>query len=90
MASGRCDGHCVRYRDGMKRAAPSRRRPKVTATIDRDLLAGVDAYVAAHPDQDRSAIIDDALRLWRARELERAMELQFAEPDGAPPAERNA
>jgi hypothetical protein len=68
----------------------SRRRPKITATLDPDLLASVDAYVADHPHLDRSAIIDDALRLWRARELERAMAAQFAVPDGVDPTERQA
>jgi hypothetical protein len=68
----------------------SRRRPKITATLDPDLLASVDAYVAAHPELDRSAVIDEALRLWRARELELAMEAQFAAPDGVDPTERQA
>ena len=74
----------------MSPAASSRRRPKVTATLDPDLLASVDAYVAAHPDLDRSAVIDDALRLWRARELELAMEAQFAASDDVDPTERRA
>jgi hypothetical protein len=65
-----------------------RRRPKVTATLDPDLLAAVDAYLLRYPGLDRSAILDDALRLWRARELERAMEAQFTEPDGLPAEER--
>jgi Arc/MetJ-type ribon-helix-helix transcriptional regulator len=68
----------------------ARRRPKVTATLDPELLAAVDAHVAAHPELDRSAVIDEALRLWRTRELERAMEKQFAEPDGVKKAERAA
>lgn len=71
-------------------AATSRRRPKITATLDPDLLASVDVYVAAHPELDRSAVIDEALRLWRSRELELAMEAQFAAPDGVDPAERQA
>jgi Arc/MetJ-type ribon-helix-helix transcriptional regulator len=66
----------------------ARRRPKITTTLDPELLALVDAYVAAHPDLDRSAVLDQALRLWRAQELERALEAQFAEPDGVEPAER--
>ena len=66
----------------------TRRRPKITTTLDPDLLAIVDAHIAAHPDLDRSAILDQALRLWRAHELERALEAQFAEPDGVEPAER--
>lgn len=70
--------------------ASSRRRPKVTATLDPELLAAVDAHVAAHPQLDRSAVIEAALRLWRARQLELAMEAQFAESDGVPEAERKA
>ena len=69
---------------------PVRRRPKVTATLDPDLLASVDAYVATHPDLDRSTVIDRALRLWHARELELALAAQFAHPDGVDPAERHA
>jgi hypothetical protein len=68
----------------------ARRRPKVTATLDPELLAAVDAHVAAHPELDRSAVLDDALRLWRTRELERAMERQFAEPDAVSIEERRA
>jgi hypothetical protein len=60
----------------------------VTATLDPDLLAAVDAYLVRYPGLDRSAILDDALRLWRARELERAMEAQFTESDGRPAEER--
>ncbi len=74
----------------MVRSASARRRPKVTATIDPDLLAAVDAHVAAHPDDDRSAVIDAALRLWRAKQLELAIERQFSEPDGVPQSERSA
>ena len=74
----------------MSAAARSRRRPKITATLDPELLASVDAFVATHPDLDRSAVLDDALRLWRAREFERAMEVQFATPDGVDLTERQA
>jgi hypothetical protein len=63
-------------------------RAKVTTTLDPELLAAVDAYVQAHPGTDRSAVLDDALRLRRARELERAMEAQFDAPDGVDPEER--
>ncbi len=68
--------------------ASRRRRPKITATLDPDLLDAVDVYVAVHPDLDRSAVIDEALRLWLAREIERAMEEQFAQPDRVPSGER--
>jgi Arc/MetJ-type ribon-helix-helix transcriptional regulator len=68
----------------------ARHRPKITATLDPDLLAAVDAHVAAHPELDRSAVLDQALRLWRAHQLERAMQAQFEAPDGVDPAERRA
>src|SRR5947208_9951408 len=83
-------GHCVGYALLVPARPSSRRRPKVTATLDPDLLASVDAYVAAHPDLDRSTVIDQALRLWHARELELALAVQFATPDGVDPAERHA
>ena len=66
----------------------TRRRPKVTATLDPELLASVDAYLVAYPGLDRSAVFDDALRLWRAHEMERAIEAQFAQSDGLPAEER--
>jgi len=55
-----------------------RRRIKVGATLDPDLIAAVDAHVAATPGMDRSAVIDDALRL-----CERAA---ASARDGAPAA----
>src|SRR2546429_94621 len=83
-------GQNVGYDVGVTANNRPRRRPKVTATLDPELLAAVDAHVAAHPELDRSTVIDEALRLWRARELERALETQFAEPDGVRKAERAA
>ncbi len=56
-----------------------RRRVKVGATLDPDLVSVVDAYVTDNPGLDRSAVIDDALRLWHEREQERAMERQLRE-----------
>jgi Arc/MetJ-type ribon-helix-helix transcriptional regulator len=83
-------GHSVVYIVGVGPNGSARRRPKVTATLDPELLAAVDAHVAAHPELDRSAVLDEALRLWRARELELAMERQFAEADGVSNDERVA
>ncbi|MBI2325460.1 MAG: hypothetical protein HYU87_10935 [Chloroflexi bacterium] len=53
---------------------------KVGATLDPELVAAVDRYVGAHPDIDRSTVIDEALRLWYARQQDFAMERQFAAP----------
>jgi metal-responsive CopG/Arc/MetJ family transcriptional regulator len=56
----------------------TRRRVKIGATIDPNILSAVDAYIRRHPQLDRSAVIDDALRLWWARQQEREMEQQYA------------
>ncbi len=60
--------------------ARSARRVKVGATLDPDLVAAVDRYVGEHPDVDRSSVIDDALRLWYARQQEEALERQLSAP----------
>ena len=68
-----------------------RRRVKLGTTIDRELAAALDAYLAAHPGFDRSDVIDDALRLWYARIQESEMEAQFsARPSVKERAERAA
>lgn len=61
------------------KTSPTRRRVKVGATLDPDLIHAVDAYVMRHPGADRSAVIDDALRLWHEREQAAAMEQQLRE-----------
>lgn len=65
-----------------------RRRIKVGATLDPDLLAAVDAHVAGTPGMDRSAVLDDALRLWNERQQEIAMERQLREDASRDSAER--
>ena len=68
-----------------------RRRTKIGATIDPQLAAAVDAYVATHPGADRSGVIDEALRLWYARQQAAAMTAQYQTPASAPEAaERRA
>ena len=74
----------------MGRAAADRRRPRIAATVDPDLLKAVDAWLRAHPGSDRRKVIDAALRLWYARVQEQAMEEQFASPDDVDPAEWEA
>jgi Arc/MetJ-type ribon-helix-helix transcriptional regulator len=66
-----------------------RHRVKISATVDPDLLAGVDRYVREKPGQDRSSVIDEALYLWLARQQELAMIEQYA-VDDVPPEERRA
>jgi Arc/MetJ-type ribon-helix-helix transcriptional regulator len=62
-----------------RRAQKSTNRVKVGATLDPSLVAAVDAYVRQHPGLDRSAVIDEALRLWHEREQDLAMRRQFTE-----------
>jgi Arc/MetJ-type ribon-helix-helix transcriptional regulator len=57
----------------------NRKRVKVGATLDPGLVTAVDAYVTDNPGTDRSAVIDEALRLWHERQQERAMERQLRE-----------
>ncbi|OLC55285.1 MAG: hypothetical protein AUH85_09630 [Chloroflexi bacterium 13_1_40CM_4_68_4] len=57
----------------------TRRRVKVGATLDPDLVAAVDVHVSRHPELDRSAVIDEALRLWQEREQGAAMQRQILE-----------
>jgi Arc/MetJ-type ribon-helix-helix transcriptional regulator len=61
------------------RTSAQRRRVKVGATLDPELVAAVDAHVAGHPGLDRSAVIDEALRLWQEREQGAAMQRQIRE-----------
>ena len=56
----------------------NRRRVKIGATLDPELVAAVDAHVA-DTGTDRSAVIDDALRMWQQRQQERALERQLQE-----------
>jgi len=67
------------------------RRTKFGATIDPKLAAAVDAYIQAHPGTDRSAVIDEALRLWCERQQSLALAAQFTAPvPAAEEAERQA
>ncbi len=60
----------------------ARRRVKVGATLDPELVAAVDSHVARHSGLDRSAVIDEALRLWQEREQGLAMQRQIREDAG--------
>ncbi len=64
----------------IERPGPGK-RVTVSVTVAPDLLAEVDRYAASHPGTDRSKVFDEALWLWYAREQERQMEEQFAEPE---------
>ena len=59
-----------------------RTRPRVTVTLDPDLLGAVDDYVQEHhrDGADRSGVLDEALRLWCQERLRRAMRAQYLAP----------
>lgn len=65
-------------------------RAKVRVTLDPELLGAVDAFVQLHPGQDRSKVIDQALKYWHARLQEIAMEAQYTEPAEAEVRESTA
>ena len=65
-----------------------RHRVKISATVDPELLDGVDAYIREHPDRDRSKVIDEALLLWLAQEQQRAMIEQYVADDRLAPEVR--
>ena len=63
-----------------RRPGRESRRAKLSTTVDKDLLDAVDRYIAQHGQTDRGKVIDDALRLWTARERERATEAMYLAP----------
>ena len=65
-------------------------RVKVSVTLDPELLGAVDGFVQAHPGQDRSKVIDQALQQWYAQQQNIAMEAQFAGAEDAIARERKA
>ncbi len=67
-----------------------RPRAKLSTTVDPALLDAVDRFVADHGEAHRSQVIDEALRLWTARERERAIEAQYAAPRSVREQEEHA
>ncbi len=59
------------------------KRVKVGATLDPELVAAVDRYVDEHSELDRSAVIDEALRIWYARQQDEALARQLSAPRSA-------
>jgi metal-responsive CopG/Arc/MetJ family transcriptional regulator len=60
----------------------SRTKPRVTITVDPDLLTAVDRYVEDHQETgtDRSGVVDEALRLWCREQLRQALVAQYSAP----------
>jgi metal-responsive CopG/Arc/MetJ family transcriptional regulator len=64
----------------MRARAPDRRRAKISVTVDPTLLRAVDQFIEAHPETDRSKVMDEALHDWYARRQDEAMAAQYATP----------
>ena len=62
----------------------------MSTTVDAELLDTVDRFIETHGETNRSRIIEEALRLWAARERERATEAQFATPQSPAELEEHA
>jgi metal-responsive CopG/Arc/MetJ family transcriptional regulator len=65
-------------------------RVKVSVTLDPELLGAVDGFVQAHPGQDRSKVIDQALQHWYAQQQDAQMEAQYADGEEATTSEQEA
>jgi hypothetical protein len=69
----------------VERARGSRRRAKVSISVDPALLNAVDRYVQRHADVDRSKVMESALQNWYRGRQEEAMIEQFSAAE--PPVE---
>ena len=49
-------------------------KEKVTVSIDPELVNAVDREVHAHHANSRSAVVEEALRLWQVEQQRRAIE----------------
>jgi len=65
-------------------------RVKVSVTLDPELLGAVDGFVQSHPGQDRSKVIDQALKHWYSQRQETEMEAQYSHSDEGIGPERKA
>jgi hypothetical protein len=71
----------------MASPSSSRRRAKVSITVDPALLNAVDRYVQRHADTDRSKVMESALQSWYSARQQEAMIEQFSvtEPEESEP-----
>lgn len=59
---------------------PQRVKPRITVTVDPDMLEEVDTYIRENAGTDRSQVLDEALRCWFARRLHEALVRQHSAP----------
>ena len=74
----------------MAKSPGSRRRAKVSITVDPALLKAVDHYVQRHAEMDRSKVMESALQGWYRVRQDEAMIDQFSSREPAEEAEHEA
>ncbi len=57
-----------------------RTKPRITVTIDPDMLEEVDTYIQEHTGTDRSQVVGEALRCWYSLVLHEALIRQHSAP----------
>jgi Arc/MetJ-type ribon-helix-helix transcriptional regulator len=59
-----------------------RTKPRVTVTLDPELLTAIDHYVSEHQGEgvDRSGVVSEALRLWWREQLRQELRAQYLAP----------
>ncbi len=59
-----------------------RPKPRVTVTVDPDLLSAIDRYIDEHQETgiNRSAVVNEALRLWFREQRRQALVEQYSAP----------
>ncbi len=67
-----------------------RTRPRITITVDPDMLEQVDSYIEEHEGADRSRIVDEALRCWYTGVLHEALVKQHSAPKSPDELEERA
>ncbi|MDP2937281.1 MAG: ribbon-helix-helix domain-containing protein [Dehalococcoidia bacterium] len=65
-------------------------KPRITVTVDPDMLEEVDTYIQEHAGTDRSQIVDEALRCWYAYVLHEALVRQHSAPKSPEEREERA
>ncbi len=65
-------------------------KPRITVTMDPDMLEEIDTYVREHEGTGRSQIVDAALRCWYARMLHEALVSQHSFPKSPEEMEERA
>lgn len=65
-------------------------KPRITVTVNPDLLEEVDTYVQEHAGTHRSQIVPEALRCWYAHVLHEALVRQHSAPKSPEEQEERA